>query len=68
MIPQSILDKVCPIVLEDDVTSEAGGVAFMGETVLDFLLSIDECDVEDMNTIEDLNEALQECGIKPIKL
>jgi len=67
MIPQNILDKICPIVLEDDA-SETGGVAFMGETVLDFMLSLDECDVEEMNSVDDLNDALKECGIKPIKL
>lgn len=49
-------------VLEDDDT-EFGGTSFSGERVIDFIeytdLSIDD-------DIDDLNEALKDCGIKPI--
>ena len=69
MIPQEILDKISGIVLEDDNDpTTGGGIAFRGETVLDFLLSIDECDVEEMNSVDDLNKALHECGIMPIEV
>jgi len=67
MIPRNILDKIVDIKLQDDDTPY-GGISFAGETVLDFLFSIDECDVKNMNTVDDLNLALKECGIKPIKI
>ena len=67
MIPWKVLNKITDIELQDNPNSEAGGIAFAGETVLDFLLSIDECDVECMRGIDDLNRALDECGIMPIK-
>ncbi|WP_300999657.1 hypothetical protein [Lactobacillus taiwanensis] len=39
-----------------------GGVSFRGETVEDFIA---ECGI-DPQSIEDLNESLIECGIKPL--
>lgn len=56
------LQDVLDYVLEDD-DSPYGGVAFLGETVSDFI-----GDDSDITTIKELNEALVECGIKPIKL
>ena len=61
MIPKNVLDKIHNIVLEDD-DSPYGGTAFTGETVGDFLEDNDEFD-----SIEELNDVLMECGIKPIK-
>jgi len=54
------LQDVLDYVLEDD-DSPYGGVAFLGETVGDFI-----GDDSDITTIKELNEALVECGIKPI--
>lgn len=48
-------------VLEDDYT-ETGGIAFMGETVRDF---IEDSDPEKMS-LEELNRDLVACGIKPM--
>lgn len=50
--------------LEDDDTPH-GGVAFMGETVRDFLEEAEGCG-EEIRTIKELNEALIECGIRTI--
>lgn len=51
------------VVLEDDDTP-TGGTAFQGETVGDFIQSfgteLHNC------TLEQLNTALIECGIKPV--
>lgn len=52
-------------VLEDDTTS-TGGVAFEGETLRDFLEDTGLIEEKDL-TIEDVNRALKECGIKCIK-
>lgn len=49
------------IILEDDDT-EYGGVAFTGETLGDFLDDIGD----GFSTLEELNTALKECGIKPL--
>lgn len=48
--------------LEDDETA-TGGVAFAGETLKDFL---EEADLNEDATLEEVNKALVECGIKPI--
>lgn len=52
------------IVLEDD-DSLYGGTMFRGETVRDFLYTIDRD--EEIATLDELNEALRVCGIKPVK-
>ena len=52
------------IVLEDDDTP-AGGVAFKGETLEDFIEEDDNLDGKDLEVI---NSALKECGIKPVTL
>lgn len=56
------LRNVLDLELEDDDT-ETGGTSFAGETVRDFL---EEADCE-ITTLEELNEALTGCGIRPIK-
>lgn len=63
------LFKYLDIALQDDPTTSFGGVSFLGETVADFLESVDcqSMDGTDINTINELNAALQQCGIKPIK-
>lgn len=48
--------------LEDDET-ETGGIAFEGETVLDYLLEMGTPEPVSLNK---LNASLVECGIKPI--
>ena len=50
-------------VLEDDTTA-VGGISFDGETLNDFLSSVGMSPDAPMNEI---NESLIECGIKPIK-
>lgn len=50
--------------LEDDDTPY-GGVAFMGETVRDFIEEAEGYG-EEIRTIKDLNNALIECGIRTI--
>ena len=54
--------KMAHTYLEDD-ESEYGGIAFMGETLLDFLLSIP---MSLTSTKEEINKALSECGIREI--
>ena len=49
-------------ILEDDET-EFGGVAFVGETLKDF---IEEVGLSMDNDIKSINVALKQCGIKPI--
>ena len=49
--------------LEDD-SSPYGGTAFAGETLSDFLYEIND---ESITTMKQVNKALKECGIKPIK-
>ena len=68
MLSQKLLSKIGSIQLRDNPDVETGGTAFAGETVLDFLFSIDETDVECMNSVDDLNQALIECGIMPIEV
>lgn len=56
------------ILLEDDDTP-TGGVAFQGETLEDFLEELannDDC--QTIQTIKDVNQALIECGIKPVTI
>jgi hypothetical protein len=58
-------------VLEDDDTALdddnlCGGVAYPGETVMEFLLSIGSEYAGTISTVEQLNAELVECGIKPI--
>lgn len=58
-----IIKPYLNIVLEDDDTP-TGGTAFQGETVGDFIQSLGT----ELNncTLEQLNTALIECGIKPV--
>lgn len=58
------IEKYLDYELEDGETA-VGGIGFIGETVRDFL-EVDEGEIEDI-TLEQLNEALIMCGIKPIK-
>lgn len=51
------------VMLEDDTTHK-GGLAFNGERLSDFISDLDENEL----TLEDINKALVECGIKPITL
>ena len=48
--------------LEDDETP-TGGISYIGETVMNFLLEVQDCGVSDLHA---LNKALKECGIKPV--
>lgn len=57
-----IVVKMGSTFLEDD-ESEYGGIAFMGETLLDFLLSIP---MPLTSAKEEINKALSECGIREI--
>ena len=50
-------------ILEDDDTPN-GGISFENETLADFL---DECDISYGATLEEVNKALKECGIKPVQ-
>lgn len=50
-------------VLEDD-TTEFGGISYSGQTLNDFLSEVGMSPDVPMNEI---NESLIECGIKPIK-
>lgn len=52
------------VALEDDGVSW-GGVAFRGETVGDFLDSVDPYGNQ-IITIQELNKTLESCGIKTI--
>ena len=60
------VEKLKSIILEDDST-EYGGVAFVGETLEDFLASTGEWiyGVDDI-TPQKINDSLVSCGIKPI--
>ncbi len=55
-------EKMKDIVLKDDA-SPYGGTAFNGETLYDFCESVDLLECDDL---EEINKALQECGICPI--
>lgn len=59
----TLLNRMLNHELHDDDTLK-GGVSFQGETVRDFLEEIGE----EVNTVEELNELLIECGIKPITI
>lgn len=48
-----------------DDESETGGISYEGETLDNF---VGECDISEDITIEELNEELKSCGIKPIIL
>ena len=50
-----------------DGRGETGGVSFRGETVKDFLESIGDKEANAIKTLKDLNQALKECGIAPIR-
>lgn len=50
-----------------DGRGETGGVSFRGETVKDFLESIGNKEANAIKTLKDLNQALKECGIAPIR-
>ena len=52
------------IELFDDET-ETGGISYDGETLDNF---VGECDIKEDITIEELNDELKSCGIKPIIL
>lgn len=62
VFPEEILN----IVLKDD-NSGQGGVSFIGETLGDFLKSVD-CFDGNIYDVETLNAALNECGIKSLYL
>lgn len=59
-------------VLEDDTVLDddtmCGGIAYPGETVMEFLLSIGSDYAGTISTVEQLNDELVECGIKPIEV
>ena len=57
------LKKLLNIKLEDDNTTPYGGVSFSGETLKDFL---DEAEINYSTNLEEINKALNECGIKQI--
>jgi len=61
-LTEELLEKIGGVVLEDDDTP-TGGVSISGETVKDFVEEFDG-----FSTLEELNEALEECGILPIKV
>lgn len=48
-----------------DDGSEYGGISYDGETLDNF---VGECDISEDISIEELNEELKSCGIKPINL
>lgn len=48
------------IILEDD-TTDKGGVAYDGETLVDFMI---ENNIKPSDNFFDLNKTLKECGIK----
>src|SRR5699024_7418056 len=61
MIKMKKLNNVLNTVLEDDNTAN-GGVSFKGETLKNFL---DETGISYSASMEEINNALIECGIKP---
>ena len=56
-----ILGEYLNYALHDDETPE-GGIAYMGETVADFLGDAEE----EPKSLEELNSLLTSCGIRPI--
>ena len=67
MLVKDILKDIKDVILEDDNNSY-GGVEFQGETLSHFLSCI-LCDrkLGDM-TLDELNESLEECGIKKLEV
>lgn len=57
-----IVVKMAHTFLEDDETDN-GGISFIGETLLDFMLSIP---MPLTSSNDEINKALKECGIMPI--
>lgn len=57
------LTNLLNVTLEDDNTA-TGGVSFPGQTVRDFL---EETGISEDTSIKELNEALEQCGIKPLQ-
>lgn len=57
-----IVVKMANTYLEDDETDN-GGISFIGETLLDFMLSIP---MPLTSSNDEINKALKECGIMPI--
>ena len=58
------IKDVLDVVLEDDETPY-GGTEFLGETVRDF---IGYTELIGMDSVQELNKALKECGIKPLTI
>lgn len=56
------MEDILNTILEDDATS-TGGVDFYGETLRDFLLSVN---VRGYIRLPEVNKMLKECGIKPV--
>lgn len=64
------LEKSKQIILKDDDTP-TGGIAFIGETLYDFIMSQDKKHQEILTNSDDIrfiNNCLKECGIMPISL
>lgn len=57
------IEKYLTVELKDDKT-KTGGISYSGETLMDFLSSIDE----KPNNMNEVNKLLKECGIEEIKL
>lgn len=57
------IEKYLMVELKDDNT-KTGGVSYQGETLMDFLSSVDE----KPNNMNEVNKLLKECGIEEIKL
>lgn len=58
------IKDILDVILLDDESSE-GGISFAGETVKDF---IEEVEIDENETVSVLNDALKDCGIKPIEI
>lgn len=57
-----IINAIRNIELQDD-ESATGGIAFIGETLGDFM---DEVGLDENATFEEINHSLEVCGIKKI--
>ena len=53
-------------ILEDDLTTENGGISYEGETLKDFMEEVGLPLGE--TRLLDINKALKECGIKEVKI
>lgn len=51
----------------EDNTTEFGGIAFVGQTVSDFI-SASDSELTESSTVRELNKVLKECGIKELGL